>query len=196
VNQVVSHRIAKKQQMRWGDAGARCLAQVRVADLNGELSVQRIAALARCRRRTRRTPAGPHDSMIRPPTVWFTLIGIEVMSPRDLHPTSEGRSVRAATLVRWTLETAGGQAQGAASGRALRSIQRHRGVTLRQGNPEGRQPGADRPFVGENRPAPLGHRTSHQRMSASRLRTGTGVELQSTWRRPSAFQRPEIASLA
>jgi hypothetical protein len=140
--------------------------------------------------------ARPPGRMIRPPTVWFTLIGIEVMSPRDLHPTSEGRSVRAATLVRWTLETAGGQAQGAASGRALRSIQRHRGVTLRQGNPEGRQPGADRPFVGENRPAPLGHRTSHQRMSASRLRTGTGVELQSTWRRPSAFQRPEIASLA
>ena len=47
VNQVVSHRMAKKQQMRWTDAGAHCLAQVRVADLNGELSVQRIAALAK-----------------------------------------------------------------------------------------------------------------------------------------------------
>ena len=47
VNQVVSHRMAKKQQMRWTDEGAHCLAQVRVADLNGELSVQRIAALAK-----------------------------------------------------------------------------------------------------------------------------------------------------
>ena len=46
VNQVVSHRMAKKQQMRWTDEGAHCLAQVRVADLNGEFSVQRVAALA------------------------------------------------------------------------------------------------------------------------------------------------------
>jgi len=47
VNQVVSHRMVKKQQMRWTDEGAHCLAQVRVADLNGELSVQRLAALAK-----------------------------------------------------------------------------------------------------------------------------------------------------
>jgi hypothetical protein len=47
VNQVVSHRMAKKQQMRWTDEGAHRLAQVRVADLNGELSVQRLAALAK-----------------------------------------------------------------------------------------------------------------------------------------------------
>lgn len=47
VNQVVSHRMAKKQQMRWTDAGAHCLAQVRVAVLNGEFSVQRLAKLAR-----------------------------------------------------------------------------------------------------------------------------------------------------
>jgi len=47
VNQVVSHRMAKKQQMRWTDEGAHCLVQVRVADLNGELSVRRLAALAR-----------------------------------------------------------------------------------------------------------------------------------------------------
>ena len=47
VNQVVSHRMAKKQQMRWTDEGAHCLAQVRAADLNGELSVQRLAALAK-----------------------------------------------------------------------------------------------------------------------------------------------------
>jgi len=33
--------------MRWTDEGAHRLAQVRVADLNGELSVQRIAALAK-----------------------------------------------------------------------------------------------------------------------------------------------------
>ena len=47
VNQVVSHRMAKKRQMRWTDEGAHRLAQVRVADLNGELSVQRLAALAK-----------------------------------------------------------------------------------------------------------------------------------------------------
>ena len=38
VNQVVSLRMAKKRQMRWSDAGAHALAQVRAADLNGELS--------------------------------------------------------------------------------------------------------------------------------------------------------------
>jgi len=47
VNQVVSHRMAKKQQMRWTDEGTHCLAQVRVAVLNGELSVRRLANLAR-----------------------------------------------------------------------------------------------------------------------------------------------------
>jgi len=47
VNQVVSHRMAKKQQMLWTDEGAHRLAQVRVADPNGELSVQRLAALAK-----------------------------------------------------------------------------------------------------------------------------------------------------
>jgi hypothetical protein len=36
-----------EQQMRWTDEGAHRLAQVRVADLNGELSVQRLAALAK-----------------------------------------------------------------------------------------------------------------------------------------------------
>src|SRR5882762_5764387 len=45
VNQVVSHRMAKKRQMRWTDEGAHCLAQVRVADLNGEFSSHRILAL-------------------------------------------------------------------------------------------------------------------------------------------------------
>ena len=38
VNQIVSLRMAKKRQMRWSDAGAHALAQVRAADLNGELS--------------------------------------------------------------------------------------------------------------------------------------------------------------
>ena len=38
VNQVVSFRMAKKRQMRWSDAGAHALAQVRAAELNGELS--------------------------------------------------------------------------------------------------------------------------------------------------------------
>lgn len=32
VNLVVSHRMAKKQKMRWTDEGAHCLAQVRVAN--------------------------------------------------------------------------------------------------------------------------------------------------------------------
>ena len=47
VNQMVSHRMAKHQQMRWTDEGAHRLALVRAADLNGELSVQRLAALAK-----------------------------------------------------------------------------------------------------------------------------------------------------
>ena len=38
VNQVVSLRMAKKRQMRWSDAEAHALVQVRVAGLNGELS--------------------------------------------------------------------------------------------------------------------------------------------------------------
>jgi hypothetical protein len=45
VNQVVSHRMAKKRQMRWTDEGAHCMAQVWVAVLNGELSPRRISAL-------------------------------------------------------------------------------------------------------------------------------------------------------
>lgn len=47
VNEVVSQRMAKKQQMRWSDEGAHCLAQVRVADINGELSPGLLAALPR-----------------------------------------------------------------------------------------------------------------------------------------------------
>jgi len=45
VNQVVSHRMAKKRQMRWTDEGAHCMAQVRVAVLNEEFSSRRISAL-------------------------------------------------------------------------------------------------------------------------------------------------------
>ena len=47
VNLVVSHRMAKKQQMRWTDEGAHRLVQVRVATLNGEPSPARIAALVK-----------------------------------------------------------------------------------------------------------------------------------------------------
>ena len=47
VNLVVSHRIAKKQQMRWTDEGAHCLAQVRVAVLNEEFSVKKLAVLSK-----------------------------------------------------------------------------------------------------------------------------------------------------
>jgi hypothetical protein len=45
VNQVVSHRMAKKQQMRWTDEGAHCMAQVRVAIFNQEFSPHRVSEL-------------------------------------------------------------------------------------------------------------------------------------------------------
>jgi hypothetical protein len=45
VNQVISHRMAKKRQMRWTDEGAHCMAQVMVAVLNGKFSPRRISAL-------------------------------------------------------------------------------------------------------------------------------------------------------
>jgi hypothetical protein len=45
VNQVISHRMAKKRKMRWTDEGAHCMAQVRVAVLNGKFSPHRISAL-------------------------------------------------------------------------------------------------------------------------------------------------------
>jgi hypothetical protein len=47
VHLVVSHRMAKKQQMRWTDEGAHCLAQVRVAVLNEEFSVKKLAVLTK-----------------------------------------------------------------------------------------------------------------------------------------------------
>ncbi|HWR87611.1 MAG TPA: ISKra4 family transposase, partial [Acidiferrobacterales bacterium] len=47
VNQVVSLRMAKKRQMRWTDAGAHHLTQVRVAVLYGELSPSRLASLGK-----------------------------------------------------------------------------------------------------------------------------------------------------
>ncbi len=47
VNQVVSLRMAKKRQMRWTDAGAHRLVQVRVAVLNGDLSPSRLASLGK-----------------------------------------------------------------------------------------------------------------------------------------------------
>ncbi|MEJ8850171.1 hypothetical protein [Variovorax rhizosphaerae] len=47
---VVSHRMAKKQQMQWTDEGAHCLAQVPVAALNRELSPGRLAKLAKASR--------------------------------------------------------------------------------------------------------------------------------------------------
>ena len=45
VNQAVSYRMAKQRQMRWADEGAHCMAQVRVAVLNGEFSPRRISVL-------------------------------------------------------------------------------------------------------------------------------------------------------
>lgn len=52
VNQVVSLRMAKKRQMRWSDAGAHALVQVRVADLNGELSPRSFGSPTRARQCT------------------------------------------------------------------------------------------------------------------------------------------------
>ena len=40
-------RLAKKQQMRWTDEGAYCLAQVRVAVLKGEFTAKGLAGLAK-----------------------------------------------------------------------------------------------------------------------------------------------------
>ena len=45
VNHVVSHRMAMKQQMRWTDEGAHCMAQVRLAVLNQEFSPHRVSEL-------------------------------------------------------------------------------------------------------------------------------------------------------
>jgi hypothetical protein len=56
VNQVVSHRMAKKQQMRWTDSGAHCLAQVRVAALNGELTPSRLAKWGNANHATHPSP--------------------------------------------------------------------------------------------------------------------------------------------
>jgi hypothetical protein len=47
VNLMVSHRMAKKQQTRWTDEGAHCLAQVRVAVLNEKFSVKKLAVLTK-----------------------------------------------------------------------------------------------------------------------------------------------------
>jgi len=38
VNQVLNHRMCKRQQMRWSPRGAHLLAQVRCAVVNGDLS--------------------------------------------------------------------------------------------------------------------------------------------------------------
>jgi hypothetical protein len=50
VNQVVSTRMAKGQQMRWCDEGAHHLALVRVADLNGELTARTFGRITQPRR--------------------------------------------------------------------------------------------------------------------------------------------------
>ncbi|BFG79771.1 hypothetical protein PTKU46_78050 [Paraburkholderia terrae] len=70
VNQVVSYRMAKKRQMRWTDEGAHCMAQVRVAVLNGEFSPPSHLDVQDCRQGLRqmhrasvgrRAPANGHD---------------------------------------------------------------------------------------------------------------------------------------
>jgi hypothetical protein len=54
VNQLVSTRMAKRQQMRWSDEGAQALVQVRAAHLNGELVARRVPVP------WYRKPTGPH----------------------------------------------------------------------------------------------------------------------------------------
>jgi hypothetical protein len=47
VNLVVSHLMAKKQQMRWTDEGGRCLSQVGIDVLNEEFTVKNLAGLTK-----------------------------------------------------------------------------------------------------------------------------------------------------
>jgi hypothetical protein len=77
VHQVVSYRMAKKRQMRWTDEGAHCMAQVRVAVLNGEFSPvasrrsrlpPRVAAHACGQHRPARTGQGAEQAEKRPIT--------------------------------------------------------------------------------------------------------------------------------
>jgi hypothetical protein len=69
VNEVVSYRMAKKRQMRRTDEGAHCMAQVRVAVLNGEFSPRRIPArkiaASRCDACVRAASAGENRSTHR-----------------------------------------------------------------------------------------------------------------------------------
>ena len=53
VNQVLNHRMCKRQQMRWSPRGAHLLAQVRCAVINGDLSER----LALFRKRMNELPA-------------------------------------------------------------------------------------------------------------------------------------------
>jgi hypothetical protein len=53
VNQVLNHRMCKRQQMRWSPRGAHLLAQVRCAVINGDLSER----LALFRQRMNELPA-------------------------------------------------------------------------------------------------------------------------------------------
>ena len=54
VNQVVSHRMTKNQQMRWSDEGAHLLAQVRVQEISGELRPRAVST-------PQRSPKPLHD---------------------------------------------------------------------------------------------------------------------------------------
>jgi hypothetical protein len=71
----------------------------------------------------------------------------------------------------------------------FRSVQRHRGVTARHVNPEGRQPGGDRPFIGESRSASLGQQQSFAKvgfrvrcqMIGARLTAGVALASTKLW---------------
>jgi hypothetical protein len=78
--------------MRWTDEGAHRLAQVRVGDLNGELSVQRLAALAKMPGAS--SSYARQAALIRPPTVWFTLARTAqplIDAEMDVRPLRAGR---------------------------------------------------------------------------------------------------------
>ena len=78
VNQVVSHRMAKKRQMRWSDEGVHVLALVRVEDLNGDLSAHTFGVMTRPRLSAiDRFWARAYVTSGIAPTVWAALSGCE-----------------------------------------------------------------------------------------------------------------------
>jgi hypothetical protein len=74
VNQVVSKRMVKKQQMRWSESGAHNLLQVRTKVLNNQLRETSFAGIRECepnrRRKLRRRPRSPQFEMLSSPSAF------------------------------------------------------------------------------------------------------------------------------